>query len=75
MVNREVDSTSPRSPAAPSRALAATPPTLPTQTPSAPPAGFLVFGPLPATVLGSYHPSFGATGDRGSAAWLPSPSP
>ena len=45
-------------------------PTLPTQTPSVSPAGFLVFGP----VLGSYHPSFRA-GDRGSAVRLPSPSP
>src|SRR4051812_33063626 len=51
-------------PAVHSRVLAAIPRHCQTQTPSAPPAGFLVFGPLPATVLGSYHRSFGA-GDRG----------
>src|SRR4051794_24641283 len=34
-------------PAVHSRALVASPPTLPTQTPSAPPAGFLVFGQFP----------------------------
>ena len=74
MVNREVDSTSPPIPAVPSRALAAIPPTLPTQTPSAPPAGFLVFGQFPPRYSARIAQVFGA-GDRGSAARLPSPSP
>src|SRR3954471_20539228 len=47
MVNREVDSTSPRSPLSYRELLAAIPPTLPNQTPSAPPAGFRVFGQFP----------------------------
>src|SRR3954447_13523702 len=60
MVNREVDSTSPPIPAVPSRALAASPPTLPSQTPSAPPAGFLVFGPFPPRYSAFCHLDFGA---------------
>ena len=51
MVNRELGQHAPRSPLS-NREFGSDPPTLPTQTPSAPPAGFLVFGPLPATVLG-----------------------
>ena len=41
-------------PAVQSRVLAAVPPTLPTQTPSAPPAGFLVFGPRRLATCSTY---------------------
>jgi hypothetical protein len=74
MVNREVDSTSPPDPRCPIASLAAIPPILPTETPSAPPAGFLVFGQFPPRYSARITQVFGA-GDRGSAAKLPSPSP
>jgi hypothetical protein len=57
MVNRELDSTPPI-PAVDREFWQRSPPTLPSQTPSAPPAGFPVFGPLPATVLGFVSPEF-----------------
>jgi hypothetical protein len=59
-------------PAVHSRALAASPPTLPTQTPSAPPGGVSGIWPISATVLGSYHPSFrGGGSGLGSLAAEP----
>ena len=74
MVNREVDSKSPRSPLSHSRSLAAIPPDTAKPTPPVSPAGFLVFGQLPATVLGSYHPSFrGGGSGLGGLAAEPSP--
>ena len=45
MVNRDWTAR-PRSPLSNREFWQRSPPTLPTQTPSAPPAGFLVFGPL-----------------------------
>jgi hypothetical protein len=48
MVNREVDSTSPPIPAVLIASFwQRSPPTLPNQTPSVPPAGFRVFGQFP----------------------------
>src|SRR3954452_8432986 len=50
-------------PAVQSRFWQRSPPTLPSQTPSAPPAGFLVFRPISATVLRlSVTESFGGGG-------------
>ena len=55
MVNREVGSKSPRSPLSPFAKFGS-------GTPPVSPAGFLVFGQFPATVLGSYHPKCSGLG-------------
>src|SRR4051794_17543871 len=72
MVNREVNSTSPRSPAFPSRALAASPRRCQPKPRRHPRRGFwYLVNFRHGTRLVS--PKF--SGDRGSAARLPSPSP
>ena len=74
MVNREVDSKSPPIPAVPIREVwQRSPQILPSQPRRYPPGGVSGFGQLPPRCSARITQVFGA-GDRGSAAWLPSPS-
>ena len=71
MVNREVDSTSPRSPLS-HREFGSDPPDAANPNPVGTPGGVSGIWPISATVLGSYHPSFrGGGSGLGSLAAEP----
>ena len=71
MVNREVDSTSPRSPLS-HREFGSDPPDTANRNPVGTPGGVSGIWPISATVLGSYHPSFrGGGSGLGSQAAEP----
>ena len=65
---RELDSTPPDPPLSSRENLAAIPPDAAKPAPSAPPAGFLVFGPLPPRYSAVCHREFRGGGIGGSAA-------